>query len=180
MGESDNSRLIYYDDILDDKALNSIWKTEGWPSLGIRTYPGREEAIENMYSQLYNHSLNSDVQYDVYLRADMPPKYHFSNNERIPPFVAIPRPGWNFVTHTQFNDPSKVYEPRGVHGYDNFARQSRAIFVAKGPLFDWDFGRGQRLKPFINIEVYGVLSRILGLVPATNNGTLSGYLKALE
>ncbi|CAM0141239.1 hypothetical protein VKS41_004058 [Umbelopsis sp. WA50703] len=181
MSESDNSRLIYYDDILDEKALGNIWKIEGWPLLGIRPYPGKEDTIQDIYEQLYRHSLLPDAKYEVYLRSDMPPKYHFSNNnERIPPLIAIPRDGWNFVTHKQFDDPSQVYQPRGVHGYDNFGRQSRAIFVAKGPLFDWDFQRGQRLKPFINVEVYGILNRILGLTPASNNGTMSGKMLAVE
>jgi predicted AlkP superfamily pyrophosphatase or phosphodiesterase len=181
MSESDNSRLIYYDDILDNKALDNIWKIEGWPLLGIRPYPGRgEEATTEIYKQFYNGSLQPDAKYEVFLRSNMPQKYHFSNSERISPVIAIPRDGWNFVTRKQFSDPTKVYEPRGVHGYDNFGRQSRAIFVAKGPLFDWDFVRGSKLKPFGNIEVYSVLSRILGLSPAPNNGTLNGHLKALE
>lgn len=181
MSESDNSRLIYYDDILDEEALGSIWKIEGWPLLGIRPYPGREDSINNIYEQLYRGSLLPDAKYEVYLRSDMPAKFHFSSNiERIPPLIAIPREGWNFVTHKQFSDPNKVYQPRGVHGYDNFNRHSRAIFVAKGPLFDWDFERGQKLKPFINVEVYSILNRILGLTPATNNGTLSGKLLAVE
>ncbi|KAG2188045.1 hypothetical protein INT44_000796 [Umbelopsis vinacea] len=179
MSESSNDKLIYYDDILDETALGNIWKTEGWPLLGIRAYPGKEDALDDIYQQLYEHSLLPGAKYEVFRRENMPLKYHFSHTQRVPPVIAIPFEGWNFVTHKQFNDPTKEYQPRGVHGYDNFARQSRAIFVAKGPFFDWDLGRGQRLKPFVNIEVYNVLSRILGLQPAENNGTLSGFLQSL-
>jgi predicted AlkP superfamily pyrophosphatase or phosphodiesterase len=180
MSESSNDRLIYYDDILDETALANIWKSEGWPLLGIRSYPGREDAVQDIYKQLYEHSRLPGAKYEVFLRENMPPKYHFSHTQRIPPLVAIPFEGWNFVTHEQFPDPTAVYNPHGVHGYDNFARQSRAIFVAKGPFFDWDIGRGEKLKPFVNVEVYNVLNRILGLQPAPNNGTLAGHLKMLD
>jgi predicted AlkP superfamily pyrophosphatase or phosphodiesterase len=180
MSESSNEKLIYYDEILDETALGNIWKTEGWPLLGIRPYPGKEDALDDIYEQLYEGSLLPGAKYEVFRRENMPPKYHFSHTERVPPVIAIPFEGWNFVTHKQFSDPTKPYQPRGVHGYDNFARQSRAIFVAKGPFFDWDIGRGQRIKPFVNVEVYNVLNRILGLQPAVNNGTLAGFLKSLD
>jgi hypothetical protein len=42
----------------------------------------------------------------------------------------------------------------------------RAIFIAHGKAFK----KGRVIEPFENIQVYNVMTRILGLTPAPNDG----------
>ncbi|RCH77478.1 hypothetical protein CU098_000009, partial [Rhizopus stolonifer] len=178
MSESDKSRLIYYDDVLTPEELDLIWRIEAEPTLGIRIRPELDEAtsVEILYQafkRLYN-SLETP-HFEVYKREDFPSRFHFRDNIRIPPLLVLPDPGWNFVTHKQFDPHQGVsYQPRGVHGYDNLSPESRAIFVARGPSLP---NGGQTVSPFWNVELYNVMARILNLKPTSNNNTLNGVLE---
>ena len=64
----------------------------------------------------------------------------------------------------------------GVHGYDNEYPDMRATFVAHGPVFRKHFNA----PPFSNVEVYNLMTHILGLTPAPNDGKpehVEGMLK---
>lgn len=177
MSESDNSRLIYYDEVLTTEELDLIWRIETYPTLGIRPRPevDETEAVEILYQafrRLYD-SLD-EPHFEVYKREDFPSRYHFRDNIRIPPLLVLPDPGWNFVTRKEFDPKSgNRYSPRGIHGYDNLSPESRAIFVAQGP----NFPVQKTVVPFWNVELYNVMSRILHLKPANNNNTLNGLLE---
>jgi predicted AlkP superfamily pyrophosphatase or phosphodiesterase len=180
MSESDISRLIYYDDVLTKEELALIWRVEAHPTLGIRIHPSKDEkeAVEVLYQAFRRlHNSLRTPHFEVYKREDFPSRFNFRDNVRIPPLLVLPDAGWNFVTRKEF-DPShnRVYNPRGVHGYDNLSPESRAIFVAQGP----DFPKNQTVQPFWNVELYNVMSRILHLKPTNNNNTLNGLLKVVE
>jgi hypothetical protein len=57
-------------------------------------------------------------------------------------------------------------EPGGGHGYDNRLPSMRAIFIAHGDRFK----KGRVVAPFENIQVYNIMTRLLGLKPAPNDG----------
>ncbi|RUP12842.1 alkaline-phosphatase-like protein [Jimgerdemannia flammicorona] len=174
MTSTSNSRLIYYDDILTPDAFSHVGTTEGWPLLLIRSTDAN--TTDTIYKQLRDHTLAVPSNFTVYLREDVPQRFHFSATDRIPQIVAIPDVGYVFVTHNQFND-SEPYTPRGIHGYDNLAEDMRALFVARGPAFDGVVGGGKVVRAFDNVEVYGILAKVLGLTPALNNGTWDGSLQ---
>ncbi|KAI8972779.1 alkaline-phosphatase-like protein [Pilobolus umbonatus] len=176
MSETDKSRLIYYDRFLTEEEMGLIWKTEASPLLGIRVYPdlNEAEAVDRLYNAFKRYENTTEAHFKAYKREDIPSRFYFQDNVRIPPLLILPDVGWNFVTLNEFNpDKESVYHPRGVHGYDNLSPESRAIFVAEGPYFP----RGQRAKPFQNVELYNVMSNILNLKAAENNNTLNGVLK---
>jgi predicted AlkP superfamily pyrophosphatase or phosphodiesterase len=118
MATSSVDRLIQLDDIID---VSKIEHTDGWPNFGLRPY--KDEDIEPLYRQLKVKS-EENTAFDVYLRdKDMPPEYHFSNNERIAPLWMIPKTGWAIVQRKDFDiEKAKkeglVYNPKGIHGYD--------------------------------------------------------------
>jgi hypothetical protein len=56
--------------------------------------------------------------------------------------------------------------PGGGHGYDNSLASMRAIFIAHGDRFK----QGRVVAPFENIQVYNIMTRLLGLKPAPNDG----------
>jgi hypothetical protein len=60
-------------------------------------------------------------------------------------------------------------QTRGAHGYDNRYESMRSTFIAHGPAFK----RGFVAEPFENVEVYNIMSNIVGLKPAPNDGDLN-------
>ncbi|KAG0737331.1 hypothetical protein G6F23_010409 [Rhizopus arrhizus] len=178
MSATDEQRLIFYDQELTEQELSLIWRIETFPILGIRVHPelDENESVERLY-QAFQRLQSKAPHFQVYKREDIPSRFHFRHHIRIPPLIVLPDPGWNFVTRQEF-DPNlgKGYSPRGVHGYDNLSPESRAIFVARGP----DFPEDKTIKPFWNVELFNVMSRILKLEPTSNNNTLNGILQAIE
>ena len=59
--------------------------------------------------------------------------------------------------------PSQPTKPDngGNHGYDNLAPEMQALFVANGPAFV----SGEKLPPFINVDVEPLLRDLIGLPP---------------
>lgn len=175
MSETSPDRLIYYDTALTKEELRLIWRIEAEPTFGIRPQPyvDQDEAVETLF-QAFKRLQKKQPHFEVYKREDFPDRFHFKHNIRIPPLLVLPEPGWNFVDHQQYDPKRGIdYLLKGVHGYDNLSNQSRAIFVAQGP----DFPKDKILKPFVNVELYNVVSRILHLEPSINNGTLNGVLE---
>ncbi|CAO3610014.1 unnamed protein product [Cunninghamella blakesleeana] len=177
MAQTHKSRVIYYDDILSVQSRSYLMEREAWPLLNLRPKANAPpDAVEQIYNEFLNYTNNhdkDDIHFSVYLREDIPEKYHYSNNQRIAPIVAIPDVGYSFVLHEQFNNTADVdYRPRGIHGYDNFAYEMRAIFMARGPRVERKWGRGAILKPFQNTEVYQFVTNLLNLEPSPNNCTV--------
>ncbi|KAI9008765.1 alkaline-phosphatase-like protein [Phycomyces nitens] len=181
MSQTDKSRLIYYDDVLTEEEISLIWRIEAYPSLAIRPplNVDQDEATETLYrafKRLKEHQedLNGGkAHFEVYKKEDIPERYHFRHHTRIPPLLVLPDPGWVLVTHKDYDsEKDGEYSPQGVHGYDNLSPHSRAIFVGRGPLLE----KG-RAKPFWNVELYEVVTRILDIQPSFNNGSLSGVLE---
>ncbi|RKP04785.1 alkaline-phosphatase-like protein, partial [Thamnocephalis sphaerospora] len=156
MTQTGNERIIYLDDLID---LDKIQAHHGAP-LALLT-PKRTEDIPELYSTLKNASHN--LPFNVYLREEVPERFHFRNNQRIAPIVCIPYLGWVLVARAD------GFQANGMHGYDNRARDMRASFIARGPAIRQS--KGERIAGFPNVNVYGLVARILNLVPAINNGS---------
>ena len=67
-------------------------------------------------------------------------------------------------------------QTRGAHGYDNRYQEMQATFIAHGAAFK----KGYLAEPFVNIEVYNLMCKILGLTPAKNDGNLDHVKKMLR
>ena len=99
--------------------------------------------------------------YDVYLSSDVPAELHYGAKDdkykRIGDIIVIAK--WPKT----FNPKSSI----GIHGFNPYlVKDVRASFYAWGPAF-----KQLRIKPFQNVEVYGVMTKILGIQPLPNDGT---------
>lgn len=145
MATTDVSRMIQLEDLIDPAELSHI---DGWPLYGLR--PKNRDSLYPLYDKLVReHGDNPNI--EIYLRENMPERYHFSNNHRIAPLWIIPKAGWAIVTKSEFDveegkKKGEVYHPRGLHGYDHEHPLMRAIFVARGPAFPHT--PGSRMEPF--------------------------------
>ena len=98
------------------------------------------------------------------LREEVPGRFHYRDNPRIPPVLIFADEGWEITTHASAEKRTKP--ERGDHGYDNQLISMGATFIARGPAFR----HGVVIPPFENVEVYNLLCTVLGLKPAPNDG----------
>ena len=67
--------------------------------------------------------------FDVYLRNEVPEHLSYSDSHRIPPIIALPKPGY-YISDT-------LWTIRGMHGYDPFTvKEMTAVFLGYGPSFE--------------------------------------------
>ncbi|KAI9505876.1 alkaline-phosphatase-like protein [Coemansia spiralis] len=154
---------IYIDDYIDTSQLQGIY---GWPLGGLQVKDSAD--VGAMYATLKRASAGQP--WDVYLRDDIPSRFHYTYKSRIAPIYVISRVPY-YVTTRKESALYSLGKPMGVHGYDNMHPLMRATFVAVGPAFRSPELRNIRHPPFENVELYGLMAKILGVVPAPNNGT---------
>ncbi|KAI9892635.1 MAG: ectonucleotide pyrophosphatase phosphodiesterase [Vezdaea aestivalis] len=175
MATTSTDRLIQLDDLID---MDLVEHTDGWPLYGLR--PKNPIDLRGLHDRLWAEAQNNP-NFDVYLRdADMPERYHFSNNSRIAPLWIVPKTGWAIVVKKEFDiakakEMGDIYHPRGLHGYDHEHPLMRAIFVARGPAFPHE--PNSRVEVFQNTEVYNIVCDSISVSPKPNNGTLRLPLK---
>ena len=96
-------------------------------------------------------------------KEDIPACLHYGNSPRFPGIVVVADSFWSIGTK---DTPAKY--TGGTHGYDNRFSQMHTIFMAEGPAFK----KGYISPSFSNVEIYGIISHILGLEPAATDGNL--------
>lgn len=151
------SRVVFLDDYVSLDSVDVI----DWGAYGlVAPKPGHERYA---YDRL--HGANPHL--TVYRKSEIPARFHYDSNPRIPTILALADEGWTVSSHARFDrNPSRA--GGGEHGYDNLLPDMGALFIASGPAFK----SGVVVKPFQNIHVYDLLAHILGLRPAPNDGSL--------
>ena len=161
MATQDPNNTIILNELFDETLAEKIlWTAE---IVSIFPKPGKEDAI---YDKL---KAKLPPQAKVYRKADIAARLHYSNSPRIAPLLVLPDEGWTLTTRAKFDEmkaKDRKSGLRGGHGYDNELPSMRAIFVAHGSAFK----KGAVIEPFENVQVYNVMTRILGLTPAPNDG----------
>ena len=111
----------------------------------------------------------------AYRKEDLPARLHYADSPRIPPVVVLMDEGWVAS--------SRVYVARnparpsgGGHGWDPRFPSMHGVFLARGPRFRAATETG----PLQTVDVYGILSRALGLTPAPNAGDPSAAARVLR
>ncbi|KIK90554.1 hypothetical protein PAXRUDRAFT_831614 [Paxillus rubicundulus Ve08.2h10] len=187
MGDTSTIEWVYVDgeDILGE-TWNNVTHHDGWPSMGLRFTEGTDERI--VLDKLVQASKNPEIgsKFEVYTTdsyagghleeaVPMPPRYHFTSNERIAPIWIVPNLGYALTTKTM----GEAGMSTGNHGYDSDEPSMRAIFVAHGP-----FSHGAKalsstksqpsvwhsvtndvyvMPGFANVEVYDLIMRLLDI-----------------
>lgn len=103
----------------------------------------------------------------VYLKEDIPAKFHYQHNDRIQPIILVADEGWTI----QLNESSTHL---GDHGYDNSLPSMHPFLAAHGPAFH----KGYRQSTTNVVDIYPMMCHILRLSPHPNNGTF-GHIKCL-
>ncbi|KAM7137221.1 bis(5'-adenosyl)-triphosphatase ENPP4 isoform 1-T4 [Molossus nigricans] len=118
-------------------------------------------------TEVYNKLKNCSSHMNVYLKEDIPARFHYQHNDRIQPIILIADEGWTIVRN-------KSSLKLGDHGYDNSLPSMHPFLAAHGPAFH----RGYRHYTVNSVDIYPLMCHILGLKPHPNNGTF-GQIKCL-
>jgi ectonucleotide pyrophosphatase/phosphodiesterase family protein 5 len=115
----------------------------------------------------------------VYLKSDIPDRYHFKNHHRIKDALIVADEGW-YIQNQAISSSSTAgkYVPTGgTHGYDNQLKSMHALFIAQGPAFKNDIVT----EPFENVNIYPMIAHILGIDPSKKiDGNLNNIKHLLK
>ncbi|OLY81743.1 putative pyrophosphatase/phosphodiesterase [Smittium mucronatum] len=152
------------------------------PNAGI--YPVYDKDIMPLYKKL--KMVEDQTKFNVYLKKDIPKRYIYKYNDRIPPVVVVAKePYMMRFNSTLYNSPdlskrssdlekrqSTTDVPNGAHGFDNEYQNMRAIFVAHGPAFKSPKTptASTNFPPISAIDVYNVVTKLLKVPAARNDG----------
>ena len=153
--------------------LDKYLSFENFDTDGPLLYPHSEADANHAYQKLKA----ADALFTVYRRAQVPAYLHYNSNPREGDPVVVPKGPYMIRAHGPEPGHEDHAPPAGEHGYDPYEMHSmRAIFFAEGP----DIRRGIAVKPFENINVFPLVTKILDLQSPGIDGSLnvlSGVLK---
>jgi predicted AlkP superfamily pyrophosphatase or phosphodiesterase len=162
MADLSEERVIFLEELIN---LNDVDVMDWTPVAMLRPKEGKKEEV-------YRALKENEQNYSVYLKEEMPERYHFKNHYRIPEIIMIADPGYT-ITNRSF------FETRGIlaatHGFDNRSDEMKTFFAAKGPAFK----QGEMVDPFESVHVYELMSHLLMLEPAPNDGALDSIKHVL-
>ena len=147
---------------LDDyMALDLLARTSGGnPAYGLWPKPGMEDSV---YAAL--HGKHPRVH--VWKKDEIPIRFHYRGHRRIPPILVLADAGWSIAARRRDLVEHPERFSGGTHGYDDTLAVMRAIFLAQGPAFR----SGYVAPAFRNIHIHHLISNVLGLTPAPNDGS---------
>jgi predicted AlkP superfamily pyrophosphatase or phosphodiesterase len=159
LSETSVNRVVVLDDYIN---LDDVEIADINPTLGLWPKAGREDAV-------YTALAKAHPRLKVYRKKETPSNWHYRDHPRIPPIVGVADEGWEVLRRATVADriTRRLFGPAGAHGYDpHEAMSMRGLFVAAGPAFR----RGASVPAFENVSVYNVLTEVLGISPAPNDG----------
>ena len=136
---------------------------------GFDPKPGDDfAAVERTLEQPQQHMQCWD-------KTRIPARLHYGSNPRVPQVVCLAETGWR-ITTTDYQAKHQGKISIGEHGYDNADPRMGALFIAHGPSFQ----AGLRYPVFPNVDVYPLMTHLLGIPADKNDGDydqVKGMLK---
>lgn len=165
MCEISADRTIFLDDYID---LAEVEVVDWNPVAAIRP---TNMTVEEIYAKLKD----AHPHLQVYRKAEIPERWHYSEHRRIMPIIAVADEGWSIISRETF-EKRPYYATGGNHGFDNRLQSMGAYFAAHGPAFK----SGLTMEPFQNIHIYELMTHILDLQPAPNDGSIDSVRVVLK
>ena len=155
-------RAYFLEDYLP--AGSYTMRTTG-PVATLDPTPGHEADVDKLVHTHFDHM-------QCWHKGDVPARFHFGTNPRIPAIVCAAEQRW-LVDDTYAKG---IGYKGGAHGYDNLSPDMQALFIANGP----NIKAGAKLDSFINVDVYDLEMKLVGLKPHRNDGTLAPFRPVLK
>lgn len=163
MTEVSGEKLILLDELID---LDSVEVTDWAPVTAIWIDPENKETV-------YSRLKESEEKYTVYLKEELPGRYGYKNHRRVSDIVLIADHGYTVTSRARMANGEIA---GGNHGYDNKVPDMRGIFIANGPSIKDNLQIG----PVQNIHLYELMSHLLNIQPAPNDGSLDSLRQILK
>jgi predicted AlkP superfamily pyrophosphatase or phosphodiesterase len=160
MSASSPERMVLLDQIVDPQHIELV---SSIVNAGIDPKPGYTAEVEQ--ALLATDARRSHPHLQCWKKEQLPEKFHYGNNKRIPAIQCLAEDGW--MVSTAAVESKRTLPLLGEHGYDNDDPKMRALFVAHGP----SFKQHLTVPVFDNVNVYVLLARLLGLQPLHNEGS---------
>jgi predicted AlkP superfamily pyrophosphatase or phosphodiesterase len=164
MSATSSSRRIVLDDYLEP----GTWRVADLNPVAMIT-PAAGKADE-VFAKL-----STAPHVRVYRKDQIPARWHFRDNARIPEILVVAEEGWVLATRDLLSRRPN-YGDGGTHGYDNTMQVMQAIFIGAGPAF----AQGKEVPRVRNVDLYELMTYILGLRPAPNDGSLDSIRAVLR
>jgi predicted AlkP superfamily pyrophosphatase or phosphodiesterase len=170
MATANQQNSIVLDDYFDlDKTEKILWAGEF-----VQIFPknGLENEIIGALQNKIQHA-------SCWKKTEIPARFHYQASPRIAPVICLAEEGWMMTSRERFEKTKQrddFTKPKGEHGYDNQLESMRAIFIAHGAAFK----KGIVTEPFENVDVYNIMTQILNLNPAKNDGNPDTAKKVLR
>lgn len=161
MAAVSNDRVVALSDLASAEDGRAV---EAGVFASFNPLPGRQAALAASLSRPREHVA-------CWPKARIPARFHYGTNPRIPAWFCLAEPGWRILREPPTRPAG------GEHGYDNDAKDMRALFIANGPAF----AGGKTLATFDNVDVYPLLREVIGLSPVPGkDGTIDPVRGALK
>jgi predicted AlkP superfamily pyrophosphatase or phosphodiesterase len=161
MADQPLENTVVLDDLVDPAKLRLIGPGA---LVGVRPVPGAEAVVTAALTRPHPHMT-------CWEKARIPARFHYGRNPRVPPIVCLAQRGWSINVAT-----AKARTDVATHGYDPADPTMRAVFVAHGPAFR----RGVVLPTFDNVDIYPLMTRLLGVQGEPGDGRLGPVKAALR
>ena len=125
MIEVSTDKKVVLDEYLDPDIIDIISYS---PALMFNVEGGYEEDV-------YKSLKESEENFKIYSKADIPERYHLKNNKRVPEFLMVAEEGYTINTQQYFDSRGNTYPSGGAHGFDNANTKMDALFIAYGHAF---------------------------------------------
>lgn len=162
MARVTQSNVVILDDYFNFNDAERIL----WTGEIVQIFP-KDGKLEDIAAKLkaVNHAI-------CWKKTEIPARFHYNEGGRIAPIVCSADEGWAMTSRERYAQTQKredFAKPKGAHGYDNALESMRAIFIAHGKAFK----KKKIIEPFENVNVYNVMTKILNLNPAPNDGNFN-------
>ncbi|KAL1356486.1 hypothetical protein HN51_008499 [Arachis hypogaea] len=161
-----DKKIVALADLSPWVEIPADWVHSLTPLLAIKPPEGVDPAgvVAKMNQGLSSGKVENGEFLKVYLKEDLPKRLHYAASDRIPPIIGLLEEGFTIEMKR-----SSAKECAGAHGYDNAFLSMRTIFIAHGPQFE----RGRLIPSFENVQIYNLVTSILNIKGASNNGSAS-------
>jgi predicted AlkP superfamily pyrophosphatase or phosphodiesterase len=165
MANTSANRVIVLDDYID---LSTVDVVDWSPVVAIAPPANR---IDEVYQLLVGVHPNLKV----YKKQDLPAYLNYGTHDRVPAIIGLADEGWSIASRQPYQDHPEWFEG-ATHGYDHTLESMKGVFVADGP----SFKDGAVVPAFQSIHLYALMSHILGLTPAPNDGAIDSVRALLR